>query len=147
MTKKIATSKERIVQFLEDKGISKQEFYRQTGIKRGVLDSDKLQTAITDTQLAKVFATYPYLSANWIVMAWGKPYIDDTHDQTNENYVAEPANDYKKECFLCQEKERIIAQQQVTIEVLQSSLEIMRQRIDDLEEYKSTHYSPFPKGG
>ena len=63
---KIATTKERILQYIECKGISKQTFFKETGLKRGFLDADKLHTSIPDTFIATIisFHVTPSFSPN-----------------------------------------------------------------------------------
>jgi hypothetical protein len=68
---KIATTKERILQFIEHKQISKQKFFNQTGLKRGILDGDKLKTSIPDTFIAIIIATYEELSPEWLLTGKG----------------------------------------------------------------------------
>lgn len=67
----IATTKERILQFIEYKGISKQTFFKETGLKRGFLDADKLQTSIPDTFIATIIATYPEIDPLWLLLGKG----------------------------------------------------------------------------
>jgi hypothetical protein len=69
---KIATTKERILQFIEYKQISKQKFFSQTGLKRGILDADKLKTSIPDTFVTTIIATYPDLDLTWLLTGKGK---------------------------------------------------------------------------
>ena len=68
---KIATTKERILQFIEYKGISKQSFFKETGLKRGFLDADKLQTSIPDTFIATIIASYPEINPLWLILGEG----------------------------------------------------------------------------
>ncbi len=69
---KIATTKERILQFIDYQGISKQYFFRETGLKRGLLDADKLDSSISDIYLAKILATYPRLNPEWLLTGNGE---------------------------------------------------------------------------
>lgn len=71
MTTNIATTKERILQFVEYKGISKQLFFKETGLKRGFLDADKLKSSIPDTFIANIVATYPELNLEWLITGEG----------------------------------------------------------------------------
>jgi repressor LexA len=69
---KIATTKERILQFIDYQGISKQFFFRETGLKRGLLDADKLDSSISDIYLTKILATYPQLNPEWLLTGNGE---------------------------------------------------------------------------
>ena len=57
------------MQFVDTLGISKRDFYAATGISRGTLESS---TGITEDTIAKVFASYPYLSTMWVVLGKGE---------------------------------------------------------------------------
>ena len=70
-TMKIATTKERILQFIEYKCISQGIFFKETGIKRGFLDGDKLNAAVSDIFAAKIIATYPDLDLEWLISGNG----------------------------------------------------------------------------
>lgn len=69
---KIATTKERIVQYLEFKGIKLSNFYAETGLKRGLLDSDKLKQSISDIFLAIIIEKYQDISIEWLVTGKGE---------------------------------------------------------------------------
>lgn len=69
---KIATTKKRILQFIEYKGLSKLSFYETTGMKRGFLDGDKLETSIPDTFIAIIIATFPELNIDWLITGQGE---------------------------------------------------------------------------
>ena len=65
------TTKQRILEFIDYQGISKQFFFRETGLKRGLLDADKIDSSISDIYLAKILATYPELNPEWLLTGQG----------------------------------------------------------------------------
>lgn len=65
------STKHRILQFIEFKNISKTIFLNETNIKRGFLDKDKLSASVTDYILAKIIATYPEVSLEWLITGNG----------------------------------------------------------------------------
>lgn len=67
----IATTKERILQFIDYLGFSKLQFYEKTGMKRGFLDGDKLKTSIPDTFIATIIAVFPELNPIWLITGDG----------------------------------------------------------------------------
>ena len=77
---KIATTKERILQYIDYKGISKQTFFKETGLKRGFLDADKLHTSIPDTFIATIIATYPEINLNWLLTGHGSKLKSESAD-------------------------------------------------------------------
>ena len=48
MTNKLDTTKLRLTYYLKNKGIKIQKFLSDTGIKRGFLDSDKMEISVND---------------------------------------------------------------------------------------------------
>ena len=70
---KFASTKERIVQFIDYKGIKKADFFAKTGIKRGFLDGDKLDSTVNDIFIAKIIASYPELNIEWLLTGKGEP--------------------------------------------------------------------------
>jgi hypothetical protein len=64
-------TKEKILQFIEYNGIKKRDFLEKTGIKRGFLDKDKLNQAVSDEHFAKIIAEFPELSLDWLITGKG----------------------------------------------------------------------------
>ncbi len=60
------------MQYLKFKGIKLSRFYAETGIKRGLLDSDKLKQAISDTFVSTIIATYDDVSLEWLLTGDGQ---------------------------------------------------------------------------
>jgi len=65
----ISLFKQRILQFIDNQGIKKSDFYRKTGITRGVLDHT---TGLTEDNLTKFIATYPEINVNWLLNGEGE---------------------------------------------------------------------------
>lgn len=68
----VASTKERILQFIDNKGIDKKIFFEKTGIKRGFLDSDKLKSAVSDVFIAIIIAVFPDLNPEWLLTGKGE---------------------------------------------------------------------------
>jgi phage repressor protein C with HTH and peptisase S24 domain len=64
----ISPIKQRILQFVENLGISKRDFCEKTGISRGTLES---HTGITEETITKFFATYPDINPAWLFTGSG----------------------------------------------------------------------------
>lgn len=65
------TTKDRVLQFIEYKGISKTTFLNETEIKRGFLDKDKLSASVSDILLEKIIYTYPEIDLFWLITGKG----------------------------------------------------------------------------
>lgn len=63
------TQKERILKFLQKRGITKNKFYTQTGIANGTLDK---KSGITGDTIVKIHTTYPDLSLDWLISGEGE---------------------------------------------------------------------------
>lgn len=59
-----STQKERILQFLEFKGISKNKFYIETGISNGVLDK---KSGLSMDTIEKFYSKYPEINPEWLL--------------------------------------------------------------------------------
>ena len=64
-------TKRRILQFIEYKGIGITNFFKKTGIKSGFLDTDKLDSSVSDMFLAKIIAVFPELNIEWLLTGEG----------------------------------------------------------------------------
>ena len=62
------TEKEKIKQYLESKGISKNSFYQKTGLSMGFLDSGK---SLGVDKLKTIIENFPDISLDWIVLDKG----------------------------------------------------------------------------
>lgn len=67
----LANTKIRILQYLEYKGISKPQFYTDIDIKRGLLDSDKMNSTVVDTVIAKILVIYKEVDPMWLLTGQG----------------------------------------------------------------------------
>ena len=65
----ISPIKERILQFIEYKGISKYKFYQETGITRGVLDKE---SGISEDNIAKFIAYSDEINLEWLLLGKGE---------------------------------------------------------------------------
>ena len=87
-----ATTKERIIQYIDFKGIKVKDFYEKTGIKRGFLDSDKLKSSVSDIFLTIIFANFEDLDPIWLLTGEGpmlksepQPAVSSPQPQENDN--------------------------------------------------------------
>ncbi|WP_086984879.1 S24 family peptidase [Elizabethkingia miricola] len=77
-----ATTKERIIQYIDYKGITIKEFLSITDIKRGFLDSDKLKASVSDVFITKIIANYPDINLNWLLTGKGEMLIKQSNTET-----------------------------------------------------------------
>lgn len=60
--------KRKILTFLSEMGISQYDFYRKTGITRGILSQNN---GISEENIARFLAVYPQVSAEWLLTGRG----------------------------------------------------------------------------
>lgn len=106
-----STQKERILQFIDYKGISKNKFYIETGISNGVLDK---KSGLSMDTVEKFYSKYPEINPEWLLTGKGemiKPNIKETSSNEMRNKMRnfseetkskkkllnlnEPSTDYK----------------------------------------------------
>lgn len=64
-------TKRRILEFIKNQKITVPIFFQRTGIKRGFLDSDKLDQAVSDRHFSMIIAAFPDLSVDWLITGEG----------------------------------------------------------------------------
>lgn len=67
------TEKDKIKQFLESQGISKNKFYAATGLSQGFLDSGK---SLGADKVKIIINAYPELSIKWLILDEGSMIAD-----------------------------------------------------------------------
>lgn len=63
-----STQKDRILQFIDYKGISKNKFYIETGISNGILDK---KSGLSMDTIEKFYSTYPEINPEWLLTGQG----------------------------------------------------------------------------
>lgn len=90
--KNYSTQKERIIQYLEFKGISKNKFYISTGISNGTLDK---KSGLTGDSIEKFYSVYDDVNPEWLLIGKGemlKSTESHTHtlQKDEEQVIIEP---------------------------------------------------------
>lgn len=154
---KIAKTKERILKYIEKKKLTKTIFFNQTGIKRGFLDADKLNQAVSDEHFAKIIATYPDINLEWLLTGKGEMLKDsgsvisqtikgngnisnagnnniNIPIQTTPQELSEDKELLKELRNIIKDKDKIIADKDRTIEELREELKEKREELKELKE-------------
>ena len=116
--------KQRILQFIEELGVSKREFYSQTSISRGTLESG---TGITEDIIARFIATYQNISPVWLLTGEGAMF------NSNEPLLKEPTSSDLPggPCQQCRLRDIIIAKQEDSIELLKDKISQLSRQMKD----------------
>lgn len=69
---KISPIKERILTFLAQKGITKAQFYKETGLSDANFKGIGLKSELGGDKIVKILSIYPDISADWLLMGLGE---------------------------------------------------------------------------
>ena len=121
--------KQRILHFADSLNISKRDFYKNTGISRGTLES---KTGITEDTITKVFAAYQNLSPLWLITGEGSMLTNSD----NTNFVAKEDGCEYKNCKFCHEKDRTIHALEKAVDALEKINHSLEKKEDHPKEEK-----------
>lgn len=84
--------KQNILHFIEFHNVSKYDFYKKTGITRGVLDQN---TGISEDNIAKFLAYYPQVNPDWLLSGNGNMLRTDINNvcESKVPYIAKKDKD------------------------------------------------------
>lgn len=60
--------KERILQFIDYKNLSKNKFYKETGLANGILDKN---SGLSAESIEKIYSKYPEINLHWLLTGEG----------------------------------------------------------------------------
>lgn len=76
--------KRNILQYLDVRGITRYEFYKDSGVARGTLDNE---SGISEDGITKFIAyTKGEINVNWLVTGEGDMFVDEKHAEVRENF-------------------------------------------------------------
>ncbi len=116
--------KENIIQYLEYKGISQYQFYKDTGVTRGILG---MKTGLSEDNIKKVLACYGDINPLWLITGNGDMLIAEK----SYDMISKPGVIYES-CQNCREKQKQIEDLQRTIDILLSETQKDRDLIREL---------------
>lgn len=84
--------RQRVIKYLEHKGVSKYRFYKDTGFSNGFLDK---YGSITSDNCEKICYVYPDLNPEWLLTGrgdmlrpqWGIDYVSQLKTQTKDDLI------------------------------------------------------------
>lgn len=72
------TIKERILTYIEEKGITKSNFFSDTGIASSNFKGKNLTSQLGGDAIVKILTTYPDVNPNWLMLGKGSMLLADT---------------------------------------------------------------------
>ncbi len=81
---KILTIKDKILTFLQKKGIKKTDFFEEMGIQPSNFKGKNMQSQPGGDMLVKILSLYPDLSADWLLRDKGEMFVSE-YESTKEN--------------------------------------------------------------
>lgn len=111
----ISVLKKRISQYLDSKGITKKDFYKNTGISNGVLSQNN---GLSEENVMRLFSFYRDINPVWFLLGTGEMLIGDlpgSGDDVSRDIIAEKEKEIR-------ELNREIGKLQFQIEMLEKKL-------------------------
>lgn len=119
--------KERILQFIDYKGFSKNKFYKETGLSNGILDK---KSGLTSESIEKIYSKYPEINIEWLLTGKGEMLrtssqnisqngntnVNNGHNVSGQGNVIKQTNDELME--IIREKDKQIAEKDKQIAML-----------------------------
>ena len=136
MTTNIATSKERLQEYLDCMGIPTSVFYRTTGLSRGLMDSDKLHQSLSTDKVATIIATYPDLSLEWLITGEGSMLRSENGIRFEETIQKAPVRLHR---ISGKSRDTVVSEQSVPLYGVEATAGIMAQ--GDMSDYIIDHIS------
>ncbi|MBN1116345.1 MAG: hypothetical protein JXA77_04020 [Bacteroidales bacterium] len=99
------TTKEKLIDYLKVKGISKTKFYAETGLSNGFLDSGK---SLSVDNLKRIISVYRDINLNWLLHDVGEKteftLMEDIIPYSSNNNVCEQCIEKQKKIDLLQDQ-------------------------------------------
>lgn len=130
--------KQKILLYLAEKGISAYEFYKKTGVTRGILTQDN---GISEDNLARFLVYAPDVNLDWLLRDKGDMLrtkgitdcvpADERHPLTDKNTENVPSGQEKNEVIYNSELISIVREQAEEIGRLKARIEELERRRGD----------------
>ena len=137
---KISPIKERILQFIEIKRITKEYFCKRTGISYANLRGKSLFSEIGGSQIAEILSNFGEISPEWLLTGKGDMLkFGYKNDEIKvSDVVSEPNNEYKQTttCQLCKEKDQRINDLKEMISMQKNTIYSLLEQIEPLQKHK-----------
>lgn len=122
---------DRLLQYLEFKGITKNKFYSLSGLSNGFLVK---RPNIGADKIERIVNLYPDLSLYWLICGKGEMIIkNEAIPKANE-----PSQDYLRPCRLCAEKDDVISALREANSALHLAIDKMTSPGEAKKGYKQT---------
>jgi hypothetical protein len=135
----ISPIKQRIIEYLDSKGVTRYEFYKKSGVARGILDQN---TGISEDNIARFIAyTENKVNLDWLLTGRGNMMIGTYRPKQNVSVVGEPDPINRSESGaelafvlkkLAETQEDVIRMQNKQINTLMADLEQAKKELREL---------------
>jgi len=115
-------AKDNLLNYLKIKSITKNDFYKKTGLSNGFLDKNN---NITSNNIEIIISSFSDLSLEWFIT--GKGDMLKKNNQLIKNSIS--MNNKIEPCLKCIEKEKLIKTQQKIIKTQQFTIDTQQELI------------------
>lgn len=117
---KISTIKQKILEYLDYKGIKKVDFFTLTEINYANFKGKNLESELSGDKIVKILTLYPDISAEWLMRSEGEMIKSETPLESVETPHEQPSNDVVAALQkIIQDQARQIARLEIQLEALQ----------------------------
>lgn len=116
MDKIFSPIKTRVLQYLDYKGILKENFYQVSLISASNFKGNGAKSELGGDKIVKILSIYPEIDANWLLLGKGEMLRKNTNEI---NYSHGFSKDF---CPQCELRERLLAAKDETISALRALL-------------------------
>lgn len=120
--------KNRIIQYLDFKNISKYEFYKLTGITNGILSQ---KNGLSEENTLKFLSYFEDVNTDWLFRGIGEK---EKKNGETVNVVEEERSEYKSPISSLEEKERTIM---LLMQLNKNNEELMRHQKEEIERLRN----------
>ncbi|QTE23912.1 hypothetical protein [Polaribacter cellanae] len=121
MENKFTSIKDRVVRIAEKLPISKESFFKSIGMTSANFRGKAKETPLNSNAIVNIITKYPEVDLHWLLMGSA-----DKEQPNRSIFVNETADEYKKHCRNCDEKDKLIVFLQQQVVDLKSDKEDLR---------------------
>lgn len=133
---KISSIKQRILQYIDYKGITKQDFCEITGISYSNLRSKSLESEFGGVQITQILSLYDEISSDWLILGKGnmlRSHCDEQSESPDTTEKIELLN------ARIRDKESLIESLNDSMKSKDKTIYLLEEKVEFLEA-KVAHY-------
>ncbi|HLR00363.1 MAG TPA: hypothetical protein VK102_08295 [Sphingobacterium sp.] len=129
--------KKRILEYLDLKGISKYQFYKDSGIARGVLDKN---SGMSEDNIARFIAYAPQINISWLILGKGAMEGAGISQKQSQSPISNNTTSLENENRRLREE---LENKNKILEIQEELISLLRKEISRFEGHDPDNENPF----